>query len=72
MATVAERKERQEYERKPVWPTCSNCEHFSMRTERLSRHGCEWVKEKDKRCGVGCFTTIKTATCVEHSLKTQE
>jgi len=55
-------KEDQGYNVKPILAICSNCMHYKSDMVKLSQYS-SYTAEKTKRCCLGSFAVMKTATC---------
>lgn len=65
MSKQSDARERQGY-RPAAARQCANCKYFSSKTEKVPRWSGDpngWIKESQKRCGLGGFAVTKTAIC---------
>lgn len=71
MGRVTQKKAEMGYVKRPIWPICGNCAHFTSVVETRS----DWYPytvEHTKRCGLGGFAVNKTATCKRYTPRDKE
>jgi len=59
-------KFNQGFNRKPIWPTCGKCTHYS---EEEKVEQCGYVSIINQRCNLGKFKVGKSNTCLRHESK---
>ncbi len=59
------------YNEKPVPQTCANCRQF-ISVKVPHKYAPSYLKEVNKRCVIGGFVVMKTATCDLFESKTNE
>ena len=53
---VDDKKCAQGYQKKPVWPTCGTCKHFTFEVTMIpGTFGGTYKHVSDKRCSIGGF-----------------
>ena len=67
--TARKAKESQGYDPKPVLPTCGNCANFA--SDHVKSQWCDFVEERNMRCGIGHFAVKKMGTCNIHVFKAE-
>jgi hypothetical protein len=65
MTKKADAKTTQGFNKKPIWPTCGKCSHYSE-GEKVERG---YVSIINQRCGLGKFKVGKSNTCLQHESK---
>lgn len=65
MIKKSDSKRKQGYNDMPIPRTCGNCAEYESEFVDLSPPYQQYMKEKNKRCGLGGFEVKKTATCNE-------
>lgn len=70
MSKQSDTKFNQGYEAKPIFPMCSNCEHFKSDKKTLPPFG--YIEEKNLHCEIGGFVVKKQATCNYHTKKIEK
>lgn len=60
-------KASQNWQKKPVFNTCSNCDHFKLERIRDDKGYGVYYKET-LTCTLGNFKTGKTSTCDRHTV----
>ncbi len=71
MSKQSEAKKRQNYNPKPEYDICSNCDHYAGEMEFQKGAFGGWEKEINKSCKIGGFVVKKQGTCSEHTFITK-
>lgn len=69
MSKQSKAKEDQGYQDKPVFPMCSNCQHFNIEIATIETRYGNYTKEQNIRCTIGGFAVKKQGNCKLHVFK---
>lgn len=68
MSKQDDAKNKQQFKKKPCWPVCGNCSHFTFDVIKENGWGDRmYSSDKNLRCSLGGFKVDKTDTCKMHA-----
>jgi hypothetical protein len=71
MSKQSEAKKKQNYNPKPEYAICSNCDNYAGEVVKKQGTFGSWKEEINKFCKIGEFAVKKQGTCTEHKFITE-